>query len=138
MSTFTEFDEEDVAGVSAVIERFQIAGRAGDLDRFMDCFEDDAIWMLDDRPQDAGKDEAREYFSFLNESTFDQKVTKDEIQIFGNWAFARVTFDGHLIPKPGVDAESYRVFSRHFMVFKRQSDNTWKLARDMWVMPSDG
>ena len=136
MNPTNELDE-DVAGVSAAIDRFRDAGRAGDLDRFLDCFEDDAIWMLDDRPYDAGKKHAREYFSFLTESAFDQEVTKDEIQVCGDWAFARVTFDGYLNPKPGVEGESYKVFSRHFMVFKRQGDNTWKLARDMWVMPGE-
>ena len=122
--------------VSAVIDNFRAAGRTGDLDAFMDNFIEDAVWMLDDRLQDANKDDARRYFSFLEDYAFDQEISKDEIQVCGDWAFARVTFDGNLNPKPGIEGESCRVVSRHFMVLCRQQDGTWKLARDMWIKPS--
>jgi ketosteroid isomerase-like protein len=136
----TEHDEiqqdPDVNAVSAVIDSFRAAGRAGDLDAFMANFADDAVLMLDDRMEDANKEDIREYFEFLGGSYFDQKISKDEIQICDGWAFARVTFDGYLHPKPNEDGESCRVVSRHFMMFKRGNKN-WKLARDVWIFPSE-
>jgi ketosteroid isomerase-like protein len=128
---------DNAAAVSDVIDSFRAAGRAGDLDAFMANFADDAVLMLDDRIHDANKMEIREYFSFLNDYTFDQEVSKDEIMISGEWAFARVTFDGFLVPKPGVEDEPSRVVSRHFMTFNRGPDGIWKLARDMWILPSE-
>jgi uncharacterized protein (TIGR02246 family) len=136
----TEHDEiqqdPDVNAVSAVIDSFRAAGRAGDLDAFMANFADDAVLMLDDRMGDANKDDIREYFEFLGDYFFDQIVSKDEIQICGDWAFARLTFDGYLHPKPETDGESDRVVSRHFMMFKRDND-IWKVIRDMWIFPNE-
>jgi len=85
MEPISKSEKEEIAAVSATIDILRAAGKAGDLDKFMDNFVDDAIWMLDDRYQDANKDEAREYFGFLKNSSFDQLVSKDEIQICGDW-----------------------------------------------------
>ena len=128
--------EKDVKGVSQAIDKFRAAGRAGDLDAFMANFSDDAVLMLEDRMGDANKKDIREYFEFLNDYYFDQEISKDEIQICGDWAFARVTFDGYLHPKPNVDGESDRVVSRHFMMLRRENGD-WKFARDVWIFPSE-
>jgi uncharacterized protein (TIGR02246 family) len=132
-----EPEDDDAAAVSALIDSFRDAGRAGDLDAFMANFADDAVLMLSDRLGDANKEDVREYFGFLTDYAFDQKISKDEIQVCGDWAFARVTFDGYLNPKPGIEGEPSRVVSRHFMVLKREQDGIWKLARDMWIRPSE-
>ena len=95
--------DKDVKAVSATIDSFRAAGRAGDLDAFMANFSNDAVLMLDDRMGDADKEDIREYFEFLGDYYFDQKVSKDEVQICGDWAFARLTFDGYLHPKPETD-----------------------------------
>lgn len=128
--------DKDVKAVSATIDSFRAAGRAGDLDAFMANFSDDAVLMLDDRMGDANKEDVREFFEFLGDYYFDQKVSKDEIQICSDWAFARLTFDGYLHPKPGTDGETERVVSRHFMMFKREIDS-WKVIRDMWIFPKE-
>jgi uncharacterized protein (TIGR02246 family) len=121
--------------VSAVIDDFWVTQRAGDLDAFMNVFAEDALWMLPNQREDGNKAEAREYYGFLNNYAFDVRMTKDEIQVSGaDWAFARVTFEGHLNPKPEVEGESTTILGRHFMVFKRQDSGVWKIARDIWIM----
>ena len=59
----------------------------------------------------------------------------DEVQEFEQWAFVRVTFDGHLRPKPGRDLERKRVLSRHLMILKRNTEGIWQLTRDVWINP---
>lgn len=127
---------EAVNAVSARIDSFRAAGRTGNLDAFMANFAEDAVLMLDDRIGDANKEDIREYFEFLDDYYFDQIVSKDEIQICGDWAFARLTFDGYLHPKPETEGESERVVSRHFMMFHRDADD-WKVIRDVWIFPAE-
>jgi uncharacterized protein (TIGR02246 family) len=126
--------EHDERAVSEVIDNFRAAGRAGDLDAFMDNFSEDAIVMLSNRREDADKSAIRNFFHFLEDECFDQEITKDEIQVMGDWAFARVTFDGYRRPKTGA-GEPRRVLSRHLMILKRSKDGVWKLHRDIWIRP---
>ena len=126
--------ENDERAVSEFIDNFRAAGRAGNLDAYMDNFSEDAIVMLSDRREDADKSATRGFFHFLEDNAFDQEITKDEIQVMGDWAFARVTFDGYLRPKTG-SAEPHRVLSRHLMILKRSTDGVWKLKRDVWINP---
>ena len=130
----------DSAAVMALIERVQQLAQMGDIDAYLDLYTEDAVWMLPDRFTDVGKEEARSFYSFLERYTFDQELTVNEIQVAGDWAFARLSVDGYIRPRVDVDAEPIRAITRHLWLFRRQPDGSWKLARDIFNTPpeSDG
>jgi uncharacterized protein (TIGR02246 family) len=127
--------DEDVDAIKAIFERVVLSAEEGDLEGYLALYTDDAVWMFKDRLEDAGKDEVRQRYRFMEEYSFDQKVSLDEIVVAGDWAFVRLTADGWLVPKPGVDGDRRRAVSRHLTIARRQSDGSWKLARDIFVNP---
>jgi uncharacterized protein (TIGR02246 family) len=127
---------EDIRLITQLFDSVMTTARNGDLEAYLALYADDAIWMLHDRLEDAGKEEVRPYYSWISNYSFDQVLTLNEIQVAGDWAFVRFTADGWIIPKPGVDEEKERVISRHFTIVSRQKDESWKLARDMFINPS--
>jgi len=112
-----------------------VTARNGDLEAYLALYTDDALWMLHDRLEDAGKEQVREYYGWINDYTFDQELTINEINVAGDWAYVRFTADGWILPKPGIGGERERVISRHFTIASRQADGSWKLARDVFINP---
>jgi uncharacterized protein (TIGR02246 family) len=127
--------EQDINSIRTLMDSVMAVSRKGDLEAYLSLYTDDALWMTHDRLEDAGKEEVRDYYSWINDYTFDQKLTINEIEIAGDWAFIRFTADGWILPKPSVEGERERVISRHFTIASRQADGSWKLARDMFINP---
>ena len=127
--------EQDISYIRTLMDSVMAVSRKGDLEAYLALYTDDALWMTHNRLEDTGKEEIRDYYSWINDYTFDQKLTINEIKIAGDWAFIRFTANGWILPKPGVEGERERVISRHFTIASRQSDGTWKLARDMFINP---
>ena len=57
------------------------------------------------------------------------ETTIDEIEIMGDWAFVRATI-ARTIRVPDQDPRSDIV--KTIQVHQRQSDGSWKIARDIW------
>lgn len=109
--------------------------RSDDFDRYFDLFTDDAVWMLPSRFEDVHVDEARSFYGFTKKFRFDQQTSVDEVKIDGNLAYVRVTFDGYLRPRFDDKAAPLRSLSRHIWILARQTDGSWKIARDIWNNP---
>jgi uncharacterized protein (TIGR02246 family) len=127
--------EDDVDAIRAIFETVVLSAEEGDLEGYLALYADDAVWMFKDRLEDAGKDEARQLYRFMEQYSFDQEVSLDEIVVAGDWAFVRLTADGWVVPKPGVEGDRRRAVSRHLTLARRQTDGSWKLARDIFVNP---
>jgi uncharacterized protein (TIGR02246 family) len=127
--------DEDVDAIKAIFERVVLSAEEGDLEGYLALYTDDAVWMFKDRLEDAGKEEVRQLYRFMEKYSFDQEVSLDEIVVAGDWAFVRLTADGWLVPKPGVEGDRRRAVSRHLTIAHRQTDGSWKLARDIYVNP---
>jgi len=63
-------------------------------------------------------------------NTYQCSGTVDELQVLGEWGFARGTFSGVLTPTSG--GAPARDSGKFINVVRRQSDGTWKLARVIW------
>lgn len=127
--------EEDISSITMLFDSVMVTARNGDLEAYLALYADDALWMLHDHLEDAGKEEVREYYKWINDYTFDQVLTINEINVAGDWAYVRFTADGWILPKPGIEGERERVISRHFTIVSRQVDGSWKLARDVFINP---
>lgn len=109
--------------------------RSDNFEDYFDLFADDAVWMMPSNVKDVGLDEARSFYGFTKKFRFDQKVLIDELIVTDDWAYARLTFDGYLRSKFDDSAPPLRSVSRHVWILRRQLDDTWKIARDIWNTP---
>ena len=127
----------DYDSVKALILTALEVIRSDDFDVYFDLFSDDAVWMMPSSFSDVTRDEARRFYRFTRKFRFDQTASIDELVIADDWAFVRVSFDGYLRPKHDDDSPPLRSVSRHLWILKRQLDNSWKIARDIWNNPKD-
>lgn len=130
----SEVTSED-DGVRRLILKALEVIRSDNFEEYFDLFTDDAVWMMPSSYQDIHKDEARTFYRFTQKFRFDQKSSVDELVVAGEWAWARVSFDGYLRPKGDESSPPLRSISRHIWVLQRQPDNSWKIARDIWNNP---
>ena len=72
----------------------------------------------------------QEFTDFFTNFNATQTAEVDEVDVQGDLAFARGTWQVHQTPKAGGDEE---VRSGKWMeLFKRQADGSWKTWRWMW------
>lgn len=127
----------DYDGVRLLILRALDIIRSDNFDEYFDLFSDDAIWMMPSSYEDVDKHDARRFYRFTRKFRFDQSSSIDELVIAEDWAFVRVSFDGYLRPKGNDLSPPLRSVSKHIWILKRQADNSWKIARDIWNNPRD-
>ena len=126
--------EEDEAVGSLILEALDVI-RSDDFERYFDLFTDDAVWMMPSSLKDVHQEEARSFYRFTRKFKFDQETTVDEVVVSGDSAYVRVSFDGYLRPKVDDGSLPLRSVSRHIWILKKQSNGTWKIARDIWNTP---
>jgi len=109
--------------------------RSDHFDDYFDLFTDDAVWMMPSNFRDVRVDEARAFYGFTKKFRFDQETAIDELVVMGDWAYVRLTFDGYLRSRTDDTAPPLRSVSRHIWILRRQLDDSWKIARDIWNTP---
>ena len=125
-------DERDVRHlVLDAINRTQ----SDEFERFFDLFTPEATWMLPSQTKDVGLDEAKRFYRFTEKFRFEQQVNIDEVRVFSEVAYARLTFDGFLVPKLDPSAASIRSVSRHLWIMRKEHTQQWRLDRVIWNTP---
>lgn len=123
--------EADIAAIRAVLADFDALANAGDAAGIAELYAEDAIQM----PPDAASRIGREAILASMEETFGANTLQltsvaDEIEVAGDLAFMRITFDESITPKAGGDTE--QMHGNWLVILKRQADGSWKMCRDMW------
>jgi ketosteroid isomerase-like protein len=70
---------------------------------------------------------ARQFFETFN-IEFEQTV--DEVEVYGDWGFARWHYAARYIPKAPGDVIPEN--GKEIWIFKRQADNSWKCSFVIW------
>lgn len=109
--------------------------RSDRFEDYFDLFAEDAVWMMPSSYKDVGMEEARTFYGFTKKFRFDQETSIDELVVHGDWAFVRLTFDGYLRSRYDESAPPLRSVSRHLWILRRELDDSWKIARDIWNTP---
>ncbi|MBD3648867.1 MAG: nuclear transport factor 2 family protein [Pseudomonadales bacterium] len=109
--------------------------RSDHFDDYFDLFTEDAVWMMPSSDKDVGIDEARNFYGFTRKFRFDQETSIDELVVREDWAYVRITFDGYLRSRADESAPPLRSVSRHIWILRKELDNSWKIARDIWNTP---
>lgn len=109
--------------------------QSDEFDRFFDLFTSEATWMLPSQIKDVGLDEAKKFYRFTHKFRFEQQVSIEEVRVFSEVAYARLTFDGFLVPKADPSAASIRSVSRHVWIMRKELTGEWRLDRVIWNTP---
>ncbi len=123
---------DDQQAIVAANNGYIHAMLAGDLDALMTFYTDDATLLPPSAPPLIGKDAIRASWAEAFEKTvFDEAVSLfDEIIVLGDWAYGRGRYKGQIKAADGeFEAEERLNFSG---LWHRESDGSWKIARDMW------
>ena len=87
--------------------------------------------MPPDGPPIVGKAALGPWFLRLTEGrSIDLDFSVDEIEVTADWAFERFSFRRTVTPAGGGEGITVQGKGNH--VFRRQSDGSWKSARDIW------
>ena len=103
-----------------------------DLDRLMSYYAEDAVLLPPSAVPIVGKEAIRANWADLlgQFDVIEAVSTFDEIIVLGNWAYARGRYSGRSRPaNGGKEIEERLSFSG---MWRRESDGSWKIARDMW------
>ncbi len=119
--------DADVAAIQTLIDRATDVNNAGDITGWVELFADDMVYMPDGGPpvttRDALEGAAVSHFSRYRPNL---QSSTEEIQVLGDWAFARTTVSGTLTPRGG---NPIRVDRKEMAIYRRQPDGSWKVAR---------
>jgi uncharacterized protein (TIGR02246 family) len=131
MAPETGWTQEDAIR-KLVGEDYDKAMAAGNVSAKMRLYTADAVLMPPEGPVVSGQDAIRLWHeSFFKKGTSPGVSKVDEVQLFGEWGFARGTFAGTVTPRPGASPTS--VSEKWLVVVRRQGDGSWKIARDIWT-----
>jgi uncharacterized protein (TIGR02246 family) len=102
--------EADVEAIRALFAHNASVINSGDLDGWIAQFTEDAIFMPPNsvilRGRDAGREFARPWYEQLD---IEFEISVDEIEVHGDWAFARWS-------------------GKEIWILRRQADGTWKCS----------
>ena len=121
--------EADIAAIEEIMDNYALGMITGDLDLWMSLYTDDIVKMPPDEPAVFGKEDLRTSMKPLFDNfTIEMVIYNEEVQVAGDWAFARGTFTATLTPKAG--GEPLYMDGKYLSIFERQADGSWKIARD--------
>ena len=124
----------DTASVRAAIEaanaRFLEAFKRGDKTGLMANYADDAILMMRNEAAWRGREGLDKGFSgFLSQVSFkDGAAITSDVMVAGDLSVETGTFAWTLLPKSGPEMKDR---GKYLTVWKRQTDGSWKILRDI-------
>ena len=132
MSTNLEMNTGvDRAAIDRLREVHVSAVNAGDADGWAGCFADDGIQLPPNFSANAGKAAIQGWSKgFLNLFSCQFKLSVDEVQVAGDWAFERGSYDITLTPRTGGGHMEDK--GKYITIYQKQPDGGWKMARDIW------
>ena len=87
--------------------------------------------MPPNEPPIVGKAALRSWFLRVTDQfSIDLDFSVEEVKTSGDWAFERFSFRRTMTPAGGGEPATARGKGIH--VYRRQSDGSWKIARDIW------
>lgn len=117
----------DSAAISALIEEVQDANNAGDVNRWVNLFAEDFAYMAPGAPAVTTRDALLQVArtGFRNKAAVD--IAPIEIQVHGDWAFARNAVTGSVTL-----ADTQRVVHvdvKQLVIYRKGADGRWRIAR---------
>ena len=132
--------EADIEAIKNVIEEYDVAVNAGDVDGLVSLYADDAVRMPPNNPASVGKEAIHDWFQAVFEQYYATELdqTCEEVLVCGDWAFVWGTYTVTLTPKVG--GEPIRHAGEWMEFHKRQPADSWSIYRHIYnsgLTPSD-
>ena len=123
--------EADIAAINELYKQATLACSTGDSELYLSLFTEDAVVMATELPAINGKEELRPLIEGLF-GMFDLELpyTVDKVEVPGDWAFARSSFQYSMTLKEG--GETTTRAGKELDIFKRQADGSWKIYMECW------
>ena len=122
---------EDVAAIKSLVDENIAAWNAGDAAAVAARCTNDAVLMPPNMPALIGKEAIQSGTQLIfDQITFNLTGKVLEVEIAGDWAFARMTYAETLTRK--ASGEPTEDAGKWLTIVKRQSDGSWKTYRDIW------
>jgi uncharacterized protein (TIGR02246 family) len=120
----------DVGLVYDLWNDFAAAANAGDPERWISLWTDDAVQMPPGAPRRVGKEQIRRGMQPLFDrfKTNHMSVHTEEVRIPGDWAYTHGTYEFEITPKEGGATKSYS--GKFLSILDKQVDGSWKIAID--------
>lgn len=120
--------EADIAAISNNIEEYTSSMNAGDLDRWISLWADDAIQMAPGAPAVIGKEQIRaKYESIFPLFVFKMTIANEDVKISGDLACSYGNYTVSMTPKTG--GETIMIDGKYLSIEERQADGSWKIIR---------
>jgi len=120
-------DGRDEAAIRRVVERRSLLSQRGDSVAMARLFTEDAVVMATNL---VGTREIKRWEqAFAEQNELNAEYVVDEVQVNGDWAYARIRISGTLTKRPGGSPE--RISGQELALFQRQADGSWRIARLM-------
>ena len=118
------------AAVEEIFATYSAANMNGDADLYISLWDENGIQMGPNKPAVFGKSTIGEgKRKMLQKTEYESQIIKvEEVQVAGDWGFARGTFTGSVKPKAG--GATTNVDGKYLTIFKKQADGSWKIFRD--------
>ena len=101
----------------------------GDFERWLDLWVDEGIQLPPDAPRNMGKEQIRAANQAAYEVTdWEMTVYPDDVQVFGDRAYAHGTYEFAFTPKDGGKTTAGN--GKFLTILQKQGDGSWKIAID--------
>ena len=120
--------EADISAINDNIEQYTSSMNAGDLDRWISLWADDAIQLAPDAPAVIGKEQIRaKYESIFPLFIFNMSIANEDVKISGDLACSYGNYTVSMTPKAG--GETIMIDGKYLSIEERQADGSWKIIR---------
>lgn len=120
----------DEAAIRDLIQQTAAFNNQADSLGWVSLFDDEAVYMAPDMPAVTTEAGLRSVASSgFGDYQADVSIEPAEIVILGDWAFARSVVTGTVTARAGGDVIPVDV--KQLVLYRRQADGSWKIARLM-------
>jgi ketosteroid isomerase-like protein len=120
----------DLEAIRATVENWVSAANAGDSDAVLAGLSQD-LEILPPGEIPRRSDEARRHYGgTMEEFDVALRISEEGVAVGGDWGYYRYAFQMTLTPKAGGDSLTNN--GHGIYIYQRQTDGTWKLAKDIW------
>ncbi len=124
--------------INQVLQKFNTAYSTEDLQALEAIIDELAIWSIPGLPPVHGKDSILAcYEKAFSTGRSCLKIKEGDLQITGNWGILTTTYNrSDTFCCNEVETKVIDISGHNLLVFKKQADKSWKIARDIWNEPA--
>lgn len=128
--------EADVEAIRAFFRGVEDSINAGDFEAWFARFTDDALFLQPNEATMEKESQRATAQEFWASHDMQETFTIDEIEVAGDLAYARATYDFQATPKAG--GETMAEQGKILWILERQQDGAWLSSRAIWNQNSPG